>query len=162
MECELLSVLECLKEFRSILLGQQIKVYTDHKNLVYDASGMTSQQVLRWCLLLKEFSPDICYIKGEHNRVTDALSRLSINGQCLSTDETQEYFGPTQSGENLFPLSTATIAQYQHEDKKLMSRLSADLDKKNPKFNENNKWDQQNYRKWTDFSTCSPMAAVMD
>ena len=32
-ERELLYIIETLKELRNILLGQQIKVYTDHKNL---------------------------------------------------------------------------------------------------------------------------------
>ena len=66
-ERELLSIVECFKEFRGILLGQHTTVYTDHKDLVYKMSGMTSEWVLRWHLLLQEFAPDICYIKGVCN-----------------------------------------------------------------------------------------------
>ena len=76
---ELLSIVECLKEFKGMLWGQRIKVYTDHKNLVQDALGLSSDRVYRWRLLLEEFGPDIVYIKGIDNTVADAISRLDYN-----------------------------------------------------------------------------------
>ena len=57
-----------------MLWGQQIKVYTDHKNLTRDVVGLTSDRVYQWRLLLEEFAPEIIYIKGIHNTVADAIS----------------------------------------------------------------------------------------
>jgi hypothetical protein len=39
---ELLAIVESLKEFKGILWGQQLMVYTDRKNLMQDALGLTS------------------------------------------------------------------------------------------------------------------------
>ena len=71
---------------------------------------MMSEWVLRWCLLLQEFAPDIHYIKGVCNRVADALSRLNISGECLTSDNLNECYGPTQLDDDLSPLNTVTIA----------------------------------------------------
>ena len=46
-EQELLSIVETLKEFRNILLGQIIKVHTNHKNLVHESELKTSHRVIR-------------------------------------------------------------------------------------------------------------------
>jgi hypothetical protein len=70
-----------------MLWGQQIKVYTDHKNLIRDALGLTSDRVYRWRLLLEEYAPEIVYIKGIHNTVADAISRLEYNTEINPTDE---------------------------------------------------------------------------
>jgi hypothetical protein len=57
-----------------ILLGHQIIIYTDHKNLIHN--DLKSERVLRWRLLMEEYNPDIRYIKGKDNIVADTLSRL--------------------------------------------------------------------------------------
>jgi hypothetical protein len=44
-EIELLAIVETLKDFKGILWGQDIKVYTDHKHLTIDALGLTSDRV---------------------------------------------------------------------------------------------------------------------
>ena len=44
-EIELLATVETLNEFKGMLWGQRIKVYTDHKNLIQDALGLTSDKV---------------------------------------------------------------------------------------------------------------------
>ena len=55
--------METLKEFRNILLGHQITVYTDHKNLTYKI--INTERVMRWRLIIEEFGPELKYIKGE-------------------------------------------------------------------------------------------------
>ena len=75
-EIELLAIVETLKEFKGMLWGQDIKVFTDHKSLTRDALGLTSDRVYHWRLILEEYGPEIVYIKGIHNTVADAISRL--------------------------------------------------------------------------------------
>jgi hypothetical protein len=87
-EIELLAIVETLKEFKGMLWGQRMKVYTDHKNLTRDALGLTSDRVYRWRLILEEYGPEIVYIKGTHNTVADAISRLNYaSPDNPSTDE---------------------------------------------------------------------------
>jgi hypothetical protein len=73
---ELLSIVETLKEYRGMLLGQRIIVYTDHINLVRENIGQSSDRTMRWYLLLNEYGVDLRYIKGVENTVADAISRL--------------------------------------------------------------------------------------
>jgi hypothetical protein len=86
-EIELLAIVETLKEFKGMLWGQYITVYTDHKNLTRDALGLTSDRVYRWWLLLEEYAPEIIYIKGIHNTVAYAILQLEYNPKLNTTNE---------------------------------------------------------------------------
>ncbi len=70
-----------------MLWGQDIKVYTDHKNLTIDAVGLTSDRVYRWQLLLEEYAPEIIYIKGIYNTVADAILWLEYDPKLNTTNE---------------------------------------------------------------------------
>eukprot|EP00804_Cyclotella_cryptica_P029199 CCRYP_005341-RE/>CCRYP_005341-RE protein AED:0.39 eAED:0.39 QI:0/0/0/1/0/0/3/0/609 len=131
-----------------MLWGQQITVYTDHKNLMQDALGLTSDRVYRWRLLLEEYYPTIVYIKGIHNTVADAISRLDYGpvtddrstwmtfAQCwcyhntsqqeASLASTQESMNQVVANRNeedsIYPLTTREIAEAQQQDDSLLNK----------------------------------------
>ena len=81
---ELLAIVETLKEFKNELWGERLKVYMDHKNLIQDALGSTSDCIYWWRLLLKEYSPKILYIKGIQNTVANAISHWILTSSQIS------------------------------------------------------------------------------
>ncbi len=76
---DLLAIVKTLKEFKGMLWGQHIIVFTDHANLMRDTLGLTVDQVYQWRLLLEEYGPKIVYVKGIHNTVADAVLQLEYD-----------------------------------------------------------------------------------
>ena len=70
------NLVKTLKEHRNILLGHEMEVFTDHKNLTF--KHFNTERVMRWRLLIKEFGPKLTYIKGANNIVAYALSRMRL------------------------------------------------------------------------------------
>jgi hypothetical protein len=70
-----------------MLWDQNIKVFTDHANLMRDALGLTLDRVYQWRLLLEEYRPKTIYSKGIHNTMADAISWLEYDPNVNQTAE---------------------------------------------------------------------------
>ena len=107
--------METLKEFRNILLGRQITVYTDHKNLTN--KKFNTERVMRWRLILEEFGPELKYIKGENNVVSDALYCLekSDSQDILNISELYVY-DDEDLPDSAYPICYHDIAKAQETD----------------------------------------------
>ena len=77
-----------------------------------------------WHLVLKEFGPDLQYIKGTRNVIAGALSRLEINdeqeifniSECFGYDD--DHLPPSS-----FPLWYKDIAKAQRANPALLQKL---------------------------------------
>jgi RNase H-like domain found in reverse transcriptase/Integrase zinc binding domain len=119
-EKEMLSIVESLKEFRTMIYGYPIDVYSDHLNWTHDKSVLKNARVMKWRLLIQEFAPTLHYIKGEKNIVADALSRLDFE-ESEDVDDgfamVAEIFDATPWRTFFQPLTISEIGKAQKTDK---------------------------------------------
>ena len=110
MEKGLLAIVMVLREFRSMLLGAEINIFTYHKNLTF--ANFNTQRVLRRRSYVEEYGPKLFYLQGKLNVLADAFSRLPrfdsleiIEGKSL---ETQIEPVPLQDPTSVMDLYTNT------------------------------------------------------
>jgi hypothetical protein len=117
--------MESLKEFQNILRGQELIIHTDHENLSY--KKFNSDCAMQWQLFSKEYSPNLCYIEGENNIVTDDLSQLEL--WCEPMEEahfTEELCSSLycHAKEEItlseYPLSYAALSASQAKEKQIL------------------------------------------
>ncbi|GJU57455.1 putative nucleotidyltransferase, ribonuclease H [Tanacetum coccineum] len=91
---ELLAVVYAFDKFRSYSIMSKIVVYTDHSALKYLFSKQDAKpRLIRWVLLLQEFTIKIKDKKGTENLAANHLSRLKNSGlEELNEDTIQDNF----------------------------------------------------------------------
>ena len=81
-----------MKEYRRILYGAKITVFTDHKNLTFRT--LSVQRVLWWRMYLDEFDLELCHIPGKENVLGDCFSRLPRMDRPVSVgDDLKNKYG---------------------------------------------------------------------
>ena len=92
-EQELLAIVETLKEFKNILLGQLIRVYTNHKILTY--KNFNNARVIQWRMVIEDYASGLIYKPCIMNVIADLLCCLDKNND----------FQPVHSNNKLLPLT---------------------------------------------------------
>jgi hypothetical protein len=84
------SAIDNCKEYKNILLGYPIIVFTEHKIKTFiGLKAFSSDRFLRRLLLLEEYGVAFEYLPGkkQKNVVADALSRLEIYSLKIQEEE---------------------------------------------------------------------------
>ncbi|GBG72531.1 hypothetical protein CBR_g12102 [Chara braunii] len=104
-EKELYVIYRALTHWRHYLLGRFFYVRTDHQTLMWmRTQPVLSDALKHWIEVIEQYDSEPQYIKGEYNKVADALSRRRDFSGALITE-----FGLADN-------STQSLVEAYHED----------------------------------------------
>uniref|UniRef100_A0A388KKV7 Reverse transcriptase n=1 Tax=Chara braunii TaxID=69332 RepID=A0A388KKV7_CHABU len=85
-ESELYALYKALVHWRHFLLGRFFYLRTDHQTLKWIKTQPTLSNALkRWIEVIDQYDFKLEYLKGEYNKVADALSRQSVSMDFMDT-----------------------------------------------------------------------------
>jgi hypothetical protein len=81
----MLAIMHALTKFRQYLVGNRLKVKTEHNSLRFlMEKKRLSKQQQKWISKIQAYNFEIEYVKGKNNVVDDALSRIPTLSLSLS------------------------------------------------------------------------------
>jgi hypothetical protein len=98
---ELLCVIATLRKFCSMLLGAELHVHADHKNIL--SIGDSSQQRLCWISYVDEYGLELNYVEGPHNVIANTFSRLlcsNVSSSLVGKKATYVYINSESGNRN--------------------------------------------------------------
>ncbi|GBG71146.1 hypothetical protein CBR_g8448 [Chara braunii] len=114
-ERELYALYKALVHWRHFLLGRFFYLRTDHQTLKWiKTQPALSDALKRWIEVIDQYDFKLEYLKGENNKVADALSRRAdYLGALVSDEVTQSLVGAYQED----PVTMDIIRKLQAKDK---------------------------------------------
>ena len=67
----MLSIVEILREFRTMLYGWDITIFTDNKKKLWNFPNLNTQRVLCWRVFIEECGPKFANVNGQDNIIAD-------------------------------------------------------------------------------------------
>lgn len=116
-EKELLAIVWALDNLRNYLYGaKKIKILTDHQPLTFALSNKNNNAKLkRWKSRIEEYNCELVYKPGRTNKVADALSRLKLEVNVLTSPTTETAHSADEDNTLLIPHTEAPINVFKNQ-----------------------------------------------
>ena len=111
---ELLSIVNTLLEFKTLLYSTKIIIHTDYKNLMHENTLHISARGQYYRLILENFGCELLHILEEDNIMADTLSRLGVIRTDLLELEDESYHIHKVHEDNVeIPIKLEVSRKYQ-------------------------------------------------